>query len=88
MNRYNQGFGKFGPMEQCKDGLWIKYKDHVLKLKLVVANNKVINKRRWYWFDAYHDLVLKRDLAGLAAIVGWAIISVALIQYAFTGHLL
>ena len=28
MERYNQGFYKFGPMEQVKDGQWIKYQDH------------------------------------------------------------
>jgi hypothetical protein len=27
MKRYNQGFGKFGPMEQCNDGEWVKYDD-------------------------------------------------------------
>lgn len=27
MKRYNQGFGKFGPMEQCNSGEWMKYKD-------------------------------------------------------------
>lgn len=29
MFRYNQGFLKFGPMEQCNDGEWIKYEDYV-----------------------------------------------------------
>ena len=29
MNRYNQGFGGFGPMEQSSDGKWVKYEDHV-----------------------------------------------------------
>lgn len=27
MNRYNQGFGKFGPMEQEWNGKWVKYED-------------------------------------------------------------
>jgi hypothetical protein len=27
MDRYNQGFKYFGPMEQCKDGEWVKYDD-------------------------------------------------------------
>jgi hypothetical protein len=27
MKRYNQGFGKFGPMEQCNDGEWVRYED-------------------------------------------------------------
>ena len=27
MRRYNQGFGKVGPMEQCSDGEWVKYED-------------------------------------------------------------
>ena len=29
MKRYNQGFVKFGPMEQCDDGEWVKYEDVV-----------------------------------------------------------
>ena len=28
MNRYNQGFGGFGPMEQSNDGKWVKYEDY------------------------------------------------------------
>lgn len=28
MKRYNQGFLKFGPMEQCSSGEWVRYKDH------------------------------------------------------------
>lgn len=27
IQRYNQGFLKFGPMEQCSDGKWVKYDD-------------------------------------------------------------
>lgn len=27
INRYNQGFGGFGPLEQCKDGKLVKYND-------------------------------------------------------------
>ena len=37
MNRYNQGFFKFGPMEQCKDGIWGKYADFLKVLKLAVS---------------------------------------------------
>ena len=29
MNRYNQGFGKFGPMEQEWNGKWVKHEDVV-----------------------------------------------------------
>ena len=28
MKRYNQGFGKFGPMEQSNDGQWVTYQDY------------------------------------------------------------
>ena len=28
MKRYNQGFGKFGPMEQSNDGKWVTYEDY------------------------------------------------------------
>jgi len=37
MNRYNQGFWKFGPMEQCNDGIWGKYADFLKVLRLVVS---------------------------------------------------
>ena len=27
MKRYDQGFGKFGPMEQCDKGEWVRYEE-------------------------------------------------------------
>lgn len=33
MKRYNQGFGKFGPMEQSNDGKWVPYEDYETLLK-------------------------------------------------------
>lgn len=27
LQRFNQGFLKFGPMEQCSDGEWVRYED-------------------------------------------------------------
>lgn len=38
MNRYNQGFWKFGPMEQCKDGVWAKYADFLRVLHYAVRS--------------------------------------------------
>jgi hypothetical protein len=35
MNRYNQGFGKFGPMEQVWNGKWVKHEDVVLLEKTI-----------------------------------------------------
>jgi len=32
MKRYNQGFYKFGPMEQCSDGEWAKYEDLIKEM--------------------------------------------------------
>jgi hypothetical protein len=32
MQRYNQGFKWFGPMEQCKDGEWCKVEDSEKKV--------------------------------------------------------
>ena len=29
INRYNQGFHKFGPMEQCKEGKWVLASDYL-----------------------------------------------------------
>ena len=27
IERFNQGFSKFGPMEMCSEGQWVKWKD-------------------------------------------------------------
>lgn len=35
MNRYNQGFGKFGPMEQTWNGKWVKHEDVVVLEQLL-----------------------------------------------------
>lgn len=37
MNRYNQGFYKFGPMEQTSNGKWVKHED-VVPLENVVKD--------------------------------------------------
>ena len=39
---YNQGFGKFGPMEQCTDGEWVRWKDvepflHAAELRVMTS---------------------------------------------------
>lgn len=34
MKRYNQGFGKFGPMEQCEDGEWVRFEDADAELEI------------------------------------------------------
>ena len=33
INRYSQGFKFFGPLEQNKDGDWVKYTDHLSQIK-------------------------------------------------------
>ena len=38
MKRYNQGFGKFGPMEQCDDGTWVKYEDYEQEIDAYVED--------------------------------------------------
>lgn len=40
-NRYNQGFGFCGPMEQSKDGKWVKASDYD---ELSAATNSVVTK--------------------------------------------
>ena len=45
MKRYNQGFLKFGPMEQCDDGEWIKYEGHEKVVKdFLKAHDKMSEK--------------------------------------------
>lgn len=46
MIRYNQGFGKVGPMEQCSDGEWVKYQDAeevIEELKESITNLRNFN---------------------------------------------
>ena len=38
MKRYNQGFGGFGPMEQCDDGKWVKYEDYEQEIDAYVED--------------------------------------------------
>lgn len=42
MNRYNQGFGKFGPMEQEWNGKWVEYKEvDILEKRLLSKINNL-----------------------------------------------
>lgn len=47
VNRYNQGFGKFGPMEQCAGGKWVLASDYLKladRLLRQEANIKTLEK--------------------------------------------
>jgi hypothetical protein len=41
IQRYNQGFGGFGPLEKCNDGKLVKYEDHESRMDAALdsANN-------------------------------------------------
>lgn len=41
VNRYNQGFGFCGPMEQSKEGKWVKASDYD---ELSTSTNNVVRK--------------------------------------------
>lgn len=43
--RYNRGFGKLGPLEQCSDGELCYYKDHL------ADKNATVDAVRAYWLD-------------------------------------
>ena len=46
MNRYTQGFRKFGWMEQCNDGEWVKYEDHTQELvRARIEMQKILDDR-------------------------------------------
>lgn len=36
ITRYNQGFFKFGPLEQCNDGELVKFADHVAEVDSII----------------------------------------------------
>jgi hypothetical protein len=49
MNRYNQGFYRFGLMEQCENGQWVKSEDCDRELKrlnavIIESKDKIIAK--------------------------------------------
>jgi len=44
MNRYTQGFIKFGPMEQCNDGKWIEYAEHEKVIESIEGKIKNLEK--------------------------------------------
>lgn len=88
MQKYNQGFGCFGPMEKCDGGKWVKSEDAEREIGRIKAE-------RGEMFDAYFkslDMIseghLKIACLGILTTVGWGIIVVALVKYAFTGHIL
>lgn len=54
IERYTQGFYKFGPLEQCNDGDLVKYEDHVDEINakndyiaFLVDENKSVNNDYW-----------------------------------------
>jgi F0F1-type ATP synthase assembly protein I len=53
MKRYNQGFGKFGPMEQCNDGEWVRYED----------SERVINNLRDDIRNLHRELLITRKVS-------------------------
>ncbi|CAB4127280.1 hypothetical protein UFOVP84_108 [uncultured Caudovirales phage] len=53
MKRYNQGFGKFGPMEQSNDGKWVLYEDYGTLLKKLELHKELLeNTRKEYAMHA------------------------------------
>lgn len=66
--RYNQGFGKFGPMEHCNQGEWTRFKHAAKVIKanrdhhdLVVADMQATIKRMSATIDRQNEELLKSE---------------------------
>jgi hypothetical protein len=60
MKRYNQGFGKFGPMEQTDKGEWVRYeevRDNLNKISELYNN---LNKDLLY--EWHEECIKNADL--------------------------
>lgn len=88
MQKYNQGFGCFGPMEKCDSGKWVKAEDAE---KAIAEKVDVAAEYYDLWTKSISREIQngRKGMAGiLIALLGWSIIAVALLKYAFTGHIL
>jgi hypothetical protein len=45
LNRYDQGFGFFGPLEQCKDGKLVLAEEVIPQLEGLIERNKYLEGR-------------------------------------------
>lgn len=84
IKRYNLGFMKFGPLEQCKDGELIKFEDHkaVMKEQInkmtallgkeIEAQFDLIDEKN-EWIDRYENARFKFALTSALAIFGWVV---------------
>ncbi len=83
MNRYNQGFKYFGPMEQNDDGDWVKYDDMVDYCDQWIKWGEDMEANRDGWRSLYEDLAqqYKFFAIGVSLIFG---IMAATIGYLFT----
>ena len=58
MLRYNQGFGKWGPMEQARFGEWVRYEDHAAEME-----KRIVTYHSFILEEAYHDFQFARGVA-------------------------
>lgn len=85
MKRYNLGFLKFGPLEECSNGELMYYEDHVTlmenKEKLISEYSSDYNRI----CDGYEDLCIKKDvyktIACLSIIANFTLLAVSISLY-------
>lgn len=88
IQRYNQGFGCFGPMEKCKDGKWEKVEDAHRKISALEDTADFYEN---LWTEAIRReirIAQRLSVSFALACSGWVIIAAALVRYAFTGAVL
>ena len=69
IKRYNQGFAKFGPMEQCDTGEWVKAEEAEVILKAAALRTEtaiedakdqeilkdLADRKIGFWIDKFND---------------------------------
>ena len=83
MNRYNQGFKYFGPMEQSDDGDWVKYDDMVDYCNQWIKWGEDMEANRDGWKLLYDDLAQQYKFFAIGVSLLFGIMA-ATIGYLFT----
>lgn len=82
MDRFNQGFGGFGIMEQCDDGKWVKAEEafeiiDALDAQLEEKFAAAMDWQRFYekTLNDYAIAAWERNVAIFVAVVGWGLLA-------------
>lgn len=74
MKRYNQGFAKFGPMEQCDDGEWVKYEDVIETSDKWNKYSEELNCDRIDWMMKAYEYQVIAGCFGITTVILFGIL--------------